>query len=477
VSGLLRDGGTLQVGIGELGGAVVYALLLRHQQNAGWRAARTALETGCAAALIKAEGGEEPFAAGLFASSEMFVDYLLELYRAGILRRQVYDCLPLERLLAAGGISERTDAHMLERLAAAGAGPRLRAPEFAMLQHYGVFLDAVQFEDGRVRLPGGEWIAADLGDAASRARLTPCLGRELRNGQVLQAGFFLGPRGFYAALRDLPESERARFGMRGVGFVNQLYGADQELRILQRRAARFVNTTMMVTLLGAAVSDTLESGRVVSGVGGQYNFVAMAHALPGARSILCLRATRTEHGRTTSNIVWSYGNETIPRHLRDIVVTEYGVADLRGRTDEECIAALLQIADSRFQDSLLASARAAGKIRADYRIPDACRDNCPARLTRALETQRAAGYFSEYPFGTDLTREEIVLARALQFLESRTTTVPARLLTAVAALARGRADGRHRAALTRMGLARPRSLAERLQQRLLVLALDATVRA
>ena len=156
------------------------------------------------------------------------------------------------------------------------------------------------------------------------------------------------------------------------------------------------------------------------------------------------------------------------------MVTEYGVADLRGRTDEECIAALLQIADSRFQDSLLASARAAGKIRADYRIPDACRDNSPARLTRALSAHRAAGYFSEYPFGTDLTSEEIALVRALQFLENRTATLPARLLTVAAALARGRPGDRHGAALTRMELAQPRNLAERLQQRLVVLGLDAT---
>jgi hypothetical protein len=472
VSSLVRDGGTLQVGIGELGGAVVYGLLLRHQQNAGWRAARAAFPAGSAAALVAAEGGEDPFAAGLFASSEMFVDYLLELYRAGILRRQAYDCLALERLLAAGRTSERFDESILEQLAAAGAGPRLSAAEFATLQHYGVFGDAVEFEDGRVRLPGGEWVAADLGDAASRARLAPGLGRELRNGQILHAGFFLGPRGFYAALRDLPESDRARFGMRGVGFVNQLYGADPELRILQRRAARFVNTTMMVTLLGAAVSDTLESGRVVSGVGGQYNFVAMAHALPSARSILCVRATRTQHGRTTSNIVWSYGNETIPRHLRDIVVTEYGIADLRGRTDEECIAALLQVADSRFQDSLLASARAAGKIRADYRIPEGCRDNSPTRLVRALAPQRAAGYFSEYPFGTDLTAEEIALVRALGWLELRTAGAWGRLRTLTAALLHGAPGDRHGAALARMGLAQPRGLSERLQRRLVAFALE-----
>jgi hypothetical protein len=325
-----------------------------------------------------------------------------------------------------------------------------------------------------VRLPGGGWLSADLGDAASRVSLAPCLGRELRNGQVLHAGFFLGPRGFYAALRELPERERARFGMRGVGYVNQLYGEDQELRILQRRAARFVNTTMMVTLLGGAVSDTLESGRVVSGVGGQYNFIAMAHALPGARSILCVRATRTQHGRTTSNIVWSCGNETIPRHLRDIVVTEYGVADLRGRTDEECIAALLNVADSRFQEALLAQARAAGKIGTDYRIPDACRDNSPARLARALAPQRAAGYFSEYPFGTDLTGEEIALVRALGWLERRTTGAWKRLLTLSAALTHGAPGHKHAAALARMGLAQPRGIAGRLQRRLVGLALDAT---
>ncbi|MBV8144749.1 MAG: hypothetical protein JO184_07065, partial [Gammaproteobacteria bacterium] len=418
VSALVRDGGTLQVGIGELGGAVVYALLLRHQQNVSWRAARAALGAGATAPLA-AQGGEQPFATGLFASSEMFVDYLLELYRAGILRRQVYDCLALERLLAQGRIGERFDERILGLLRDAGVGPALRAQEFALLQHYGVFRQDIEFEAGRVRAPEGAWVAADLATAASRAPLLPLLGRELRNGAVLHAGFFLGPRGFYAALRELPENERARFAMRGVSFVNQLYGEDQELRTLQRRDARFINTTMMVSLLGGAVSDTLANGTVVSGVGGQYNFVAMAHALPGARSILCVRATRTHQGRTASNILWSCDNETIPRHLRDVVVSEYGVADLRGRTDEECIAAMLQIADSRFQEELLTRARAAGKISAGYRIPDACRENLPARLARALEPPRASGYFSEYPFGTDLTGEEIALARALTYLQNR----------------------------------------------------------
>jgi acyl-CoA hydrolase len=475
VSSLVRDGGTLQVGIGELGDALVYALLLRHQQNAAWRAALGALAPAADPALVADEGGDAPFSAGLFANTEMFVDQLLELYRAGILCRRVFDCLAIERVLAASGGGSRFDARILEQLHEAGAGPQLTAQEFETLRRYGVFREEVEFSDGRLRVPGGAWIRADLADPASRERLSrECLGRELRNGQVLHAGFFLGPRSFYAALRELSESDRVQFGMRGVAYVNQLYGADQELRILQRRNARCVNSTMMVTLLGAAVSDGLESGQVVSGVGGQYNFVAMAHELPGARSILCLRATRTRAGRTTSNILWNYGHETIPRHLRDIVVTEYGIADLRGRTDEETIAALLSITDSRFQDTLLERACAAGKLRRDYRIPQEHRANLPGRLAQALQPFRADGYFSEYPFGTDLSREEILLVRALKYLESRSGSRIAKLTTAAAALTRGAPSAADAPALRRMGLDQPRTLAERLQQRLVALGLAAT---
>ena len=174
---------------------------------------------------------------------------------------------------------------------------------------------------------------------------------------------------------------------------------------------------MMLTTLGAAVSDGLADGRVVSGVGGQYNFVAMAHALPGARSILCVRSTRRKDGKVASNIVTGYGHGTIPRHLRDIAITEYGIADLRGRTDAECIAAMIDIADSRFQEELLAAAKRANKIDAGYRVPEHDVTTRRNALEEAFAAQRRAGLFSEYPFGTDLTREEIELARALRWLK------------------------------------------------------------
>lgn len=472
-SAAVRDGGTLQLGIGELGDAIVYCLQLRQQQNGAWR--RVLGDCGALTRCgteIDALGGWERFEKGLYGCSEMFVDGFLDLYRSGILKRRVFPHLLVQRLLDAGRISERVNATTLEALLAAGLPAQLTQSEFAALQLCGVFDAECQYSEGRIRTPRGVWLAADLSSPQTRARLAADgLGTHLRNGAVLHGGFFLGPKGFYAALRELPESERRQFHMSGVGFINQLYGEDQALRIEQRRHARFINTAMMMTLFGAAVSDGLADGRVVSGVGGQYNFVAMAHALPDAHSVLCLRSTRTKDRHTTSNIVFNYGATTIPRHLRDIVITEYGIAALRGKTDGETIAALLNIADSRFQDELLRASQAAGKIARDYRIPEVHRGNTPAALEAALATHRRAGLFSEFPFGTDFTTEEIVLAKALRRLKARTGTLTGKAATFAGSLLRGGAPAKLRPYFERLHLDRPRSAKEWLLRRLVAGAL------
>jgi acyl-CoA hydrolase len=473
-SALVRDAGTLQIGIGELGDSIVYSLLLRHQQNDAWRRVCAEAGTERAAALIDDVGGRAPFTAGLFGATEMFVDQMLDLYRAGILRRRVYDYLPLQRALAANGSRTRVDAALLEALLAAGAGPQLAEADVTALRHAGVLRSECRFADGVLVSPEGTRIEPDLSSARCRAVLArECLGVELQGGTVMHAGFLLGPRAFYAALSALPESERRLFDMRGVGFINQLYGEDLALRVAQRCHARFVNTTMMLTTLGAAVSDGLADGRVVSGVGGQYNFVAMAHALPGARSVLCVRSTRMKDGVLSSNVVAQYGHTTIPRHLRDLALTEYGIADLRGKTDGECVAAMLNLTDSRFQEALLAAATRANKIDASYRIPDAYRHNTPERLEAAFEAPRRAGLFSEYPFGSDLTREEIDLARALRWLKERTGGGLAKWKTLARGLVVHPAESQ-RVYLERLGLAAPQNYRERLTANLVSLALAET---
>jgi len=255
----------------------------------------------------------------------------------------------------------------------------------------------------------------------------------------------------------------AKIDMTRIDFINQLYGQG-DLKRAQRRRARFMNSTMIVTLLGAACSDALESGQVVSGVGGQYNFVAMAHALPDARLLMMLRATHDNADGLKSSIVWSYGHITIPRHLRDIVITEYGIADLRGQADSEVIQRLIAIADSRFQEGLVNQAKAHGKLAADYQIPERYRHNLPQVLEAKLQPWAQAGLLPEFPFGSDFDDDELHIVRAMKKIK-HASHHPAELVTmALKSLWEGK-EAPH-AYLERLGLAEAHSFKDLFVRRL-----------
>lgn len=293
-----------------------------------------------------------------------------------------------------------------------------------------------------------------------------------RDGQFLHGAFYLGSQDFYHWLRTMPAGTRRAIGMTRVSAVNELYGGNETLERLQRRDARFFNSAMMATALGAAVSDALEDGRVVSGVGGQYNFVAMAHALPDARSVLMLRATRESHGTITSNIIWNYGHTTIPRHLRDIYITQYGIADLRGRTDEDCVLGMAAISDAAFQSTLIQTAQRERKVRAKLVTPVAGVGNTAQQLRRALAPLRMDGTLPRYPLGSDFTPVEQRLVEALAWLKAETATRGGKLRTVLRAIASSGAGDA--GAMERMQLDAPDTLADRLEARLLALALRQT---
>jgi len=417
-STLVRDGGTLQIGIGSLGDGVAQALIVRQRHNSEYRR--------IIASLTRADQPPpalcqfEPFDQGLYGCSEMFVNGFLWLIDAGIVRREVYPDTALQRLINQGQISKDITPATLSALHTAGriSNP-MTAEDVAFLRRFGILRADVAWQAGRLTRAGQTYVAALTAGAAFDAMCADCLGATLAGGIYMHGGFFLGPRRFYQALRDMPPEQKARISMTRIRFLNELLGHD-EIAGLQRIHARFINTTMMVTLLGAAVSDALDTGQVVSGIGGQYNFVAMGHALPDARSILLLRSWRTKKDKVLSNIVWNYGHTTIPRYLRDIVVTEYGIADLRGHTDEEVIKRLLAITDSRFQPELVAAAKANGKLDAGYEIPDALRHNLPGRIDAALKPWNHAsvgGLLPDFPLGTDFTDDELVIVRALTRLK------------------------------------------------------------
>jgi acyl-CoA hydrolase len=412
-SSLVTDGGTLQIGIGSLGDAIAQALIVRDHHGEEYRHILNSL---CLDGLEGRELGR--FDQGLYGCSEMFVNGFLKLIEAGIIRREVFNDTVLQQLLNDGLIRDETvTPDMLRALLEAGRiNTPLTAADVAFLQRFGIFRAGVLREGSDLVHDGVHYVNDLLDPGHFNAIGQHLLGARLIGGIFMTGGFFLGPGDFYERLRTMPPHELAKIDMTRIDFINQLYGQG-DLKRAQRRQARFMNTTMVVSLLGAAASDALESGQVVSGVGGQYNFVAMAHALPDARLLMMLRSTHDNKDGLKSSIVWNYGNVTIPRHLRDIIITEYGVADVRGQPDSEVVKRLIAIADSRFQAELVTQAKAHGKLEADYEVPQAYRNNFPQMLADKLNPWTEAGLLPAFPFGTDLTVDELKIVAALKKLK------------------------------------------------------------
>jgi acyl-CoA hydrolase len=473
VSSLLPDGGTLQIGIGSLGDAIGWATELRHQDNGAYRDVIDALAVvDESPELVSELGGLDTFEEGLYGSTEMFVEAFLHLYESGVLSRAVYDDLQIQRLVEDGTREADIDRETLDALIEDGAiSAALDREDVEYLKEWGIFRSNVEYEDGTL-VVDGESIPADLSRADVRNQIAEhALGASLDGGSVLHGGFFMGSPDFYEQLRELDEQERKELPMRSVQFTNHLYGEEQ-LKRLQRQDARFANTGMKATVTGGVVSDGLADGRVISGVGGQFNFVNQAHELDDGRSIIMVRATRESSDGIESNIVWNYGHLTIPRHLRDIVVTEYGMADLRGKSDAEVIASMIQLADSRFQDELVEKAKAAQKLPQDWEIPEQYRNNHPEKLERALGPYRERDVLPEFPYGTAIMDEERTLGNALQDLNATIQNREIRALLDGDLLQDTlRMPETAEPYLERLDLETPSGLRQRLQRRIVVLAL------
>lgn len=284
------------------------------------------------------------------------------------------------------------------------------------------------------------------------------------DGAAIHAGFFVEARDMYKRLRAMDPVKRNKIAMMPVSFTNALYG-DEAAKRAARTQARFVNGAMQVSVLGDIMSDAAKPGQVVSGVGGQFNFIEQAFALEDGRAILTLPATRNSGGKVTSNIVWQLSLTTVPRHMRDIVVTQYGVADLRGQPDEVVILRLIAIADSRFQAGLLKSAKDAGKVAADARVPPAHRSNTPEIVRRWLSPYRDT-LLPDFPFGTDFDTIEQVLIPALSRLGDAVGS-KRHLVALIWASMTLPAHSKEAAAMQRMGYAAESRLKDPLQARAL----------
>ncbi len=475
-SSLVEDGGTLQVGIGSLGDALIYSLKLRHAHNNDYlKLINKAHIKEKFSTVIESAGSLSVFKKGLYAASEMFVEGFAHLFDAGILKRKVYDDAQVQQLINQGDFPESIPENIIEILLQHEVIDEvITKKQLKRLQKLGILKSELHLLKGKIVDVRGKKYKTDLTKYKNiQALQQNCIGDKLHNGVLLHGGFFLGSRWFYQWLRDLTDKNRALFQMTSVGQVNELYG-NEALDRVQRIRARFINTCMKVDLLGAAASDTLDNNQVVSGVGGQYNFVAMAHALEDSRSILMLRSTHQGKNGPESNIVWKYTYCTIPRHLRDIVVTEYGIADLRGQSDQECIKRMICIADSQFQQELRTTAVRYNKLDEAWQIPQEFRHNTAQNLNKTFASFKQDGYFPDYPFGSDFTEVELDLIKALSYLKNNTKTTFAKLKLLIKVYLQKTKLDNAQPYLKRMDLLVAENKEQKIAQKLVVYALNVT---
>jgi acyl-CoA hydrolase len=131
----------------------------------------------------------------------------------------------------------------------------------------------------------------------------------------------------------------------------------------RNRSMVTINAAIAVDIHGQVVADTID-GRQYSGIGGHEDFVSGPALSLEDRALLCMPSTAAVGGETVSRIVpWFDAGAVIttPRHQVDVIVTEYGAAELQGLTVHQRGEALAAIAHPDFRDQLLEAAeRASG---------------------------------------------------------------------------------------------------------------------
>jgi acyl-CoA hydrolase len=189
-----------------------------------------------------------------------------------------------------------------------------------------------------------EMMSDNVIDLIDAGALT-CARKTLLPGKAVTS-FCMGTRRLYDRISDNPF-----FEFRPTEFVNDPFVIARNEKLLS------INSALQVDLTGQVCADSVGS-HFYSGVGGQVDFIRGAARSVGGRSIIALPSTAKAGtiSRIVPTLTDGAGVVTTRAHVRTIV-TEYGVAELFGRSLRERAAALIAIAHPDFRDELRASLR------------------------------------------------------------------------------------------------------------------------
>jgi 4-hydroxybutyrate CoA-transferase len=166
--------------------------------------------------------------------------------------------------------------------------------------------------------------------------------RKERDAGKVVAAFAIGSRRLYDFLRDNP-----LVSMRSVDYTND----PGVIRQFRRMVA--INSAIEIDLTGQVCADSV-GDRILSGVGGQVDFLRGAAMAEQGRAIIALPSTALggKASRIVPRLRAGAGVVTARAHVHT-VVTEHGIAELHGRSLGERARALVAIADPRHRDELL----------------------------------------------------------------------------------------------------------------------------
>ena len=177
--------------------------------------------------------------------------------------------------------------------------------------------------------------------------------------------------------------------------------------------------------------------------------------------------TNFNFDREQLSITWSDGakSELLALWLRDHCQMPASRNPVNGQR-------LLNITDSRFQAELLEFARKHGKLERDYSIPPEASNNTPQRLQQVMAPLYQQGLLPDYPFGTDLTEQEVLLAASLRKIKALSEEPTHFIASAFKALLHHGDEDAARPFLERVHLEHPETTRDFLVQQLLMLELE-----